>query len=104
VFLVFWPISSAVISLKRTKFGKIATPDGLKKRLAIAIGSIVLAVLFILNPQGVAGLIIFIVATIMIFMGVVSTLKALGLRSALKTFPLQEEFEQGMKDIGLKQS
>ena len=91
IFMVFWPVSSAVMSLKRTKMGKIATPDGLKKRMVIAVASIVLAVLFIFNPVGVAGFIIFVVATILIFMGVVSVLKALGLRSALKTFPLQDE-------------
>jgi uncharacterized membrane protein HdeD (DUF308 family) len=103
-FMLLWPISSAVISLKRTKMGKIATPDGLRKRMIIAVGSIVLAVLFVLNPQGVAGLIIFFVATIIIFMGVVSMLKALGLRSALKTFPYNEEFDEGLKEIGLNQS
>jgi hypothetical protein len=81
--------------------GKIATPDGLRKRMIIAVGSIVLAVLFVLNPQGVAGLIIFVVATIIIFMGVVSVLKSLGLRSALRAFPLQEEFDEELKGIGL---
>jgi uncharacterized membrane protein HdeD (DUF308 family) len=104
IFMVLWPISSAVISLKRTKMGKIATPDGLRKRMIIAVGSIVLAVLFVLNPQGVAGLIIFVVATIIIFMGVVSMLKALGLRRALKTFPFQEELDDGPNQIGLNQS
>lgn len=102
IFMVFWPISSAVISLKRTKMGKVATPDGLRKRIAIAIASIILAILFILNPVGVAGFIIFVVATILIFMGVVSVLKALGLRKILKTFPLQDEFKEGMKGIRLK--
>ncbi len=104
IFMVFWPISSAVMSLKRTKMGKVATPDGLKKRMVIAVASIVLAVLFFLNPAGVAGLIIFVVATIIILMGAVSVLKAMGLRSALKTFPLQEELEEEMKEIGLNSS
>jgi uncharacterized membrane protein HdeD (DUF308 family) len=100
IFMVFWPISSAVISLKRTKMGKVATPDGLKKRMVIAIASIILAALFFLNPVGVAGFIIFVVATILIFMGVVSMMKALGLRSALKTYPLQDEIGEEMKEIG----
>ncbi len=81
--------------------GKIATPDGLKKRMFIAVASIILAVLFVINPVGVAGLIIFVVATIIIFMGVVSLLKALGLRSAIKSVP-REEFEKQMKDIGIE--
>ena len=91
LFMVIWPISSAVMSLKRTKMGKISPPDGLRKRMVIAIASILLAVLFFLNPVGVAGLIIFVVATIIIFMGIVSVLKALGLRSVFKTFPLEKD-------------
>ena len=72
--------------------------------MVIAVASIVLAVLFFINPVGVAGLIIFVVATIIIFMGVVSVLKALGLRSAIKTFPLKRTFEKQMKEIGLNAS
>lgn len=102
LFMVIWPISSAVLSLKRTKMGKIATPDGLKKRMFIAVASIILAVLFIINPAGVAGLIIFAVATIIIFMGAVSVLKALGLRSAIKAF--KKDFDKQIKEIGLDTS
>ncbi len=100
--MVIWPISSAVMSLKRTKMGKIATPDGLKKRMFIAVASIVLAVLFVMNPAGVAGFIIFVVATIIIFMGAVSVLKALGLRSAIKAFPYKRNLRKQMKEIGLR--
>jgi hypothetical protein len=32
-----------------------------------------------------------VVATIIIFMGIVSVLKALGLRSVFKTFPLEKD-------------
>jgi uncharacterized membrane protein HdeD (DUF308 family) len=104
IFMVFWPISSAVISLKRTKMGKVATPDGLRKRMVIAVASIILAVLFFINPAGVAGFIIFVVAAILLFMGLVSVFKAFGLRTALKTFPLKEELEEEVKEIGMDAS
>ncbi len=87
IFMVFWPISSAVMSLKRTKMGKVATPDGLKKRMVIAVASIVLAVLFFLNPVGVAGFIIFVVATILIFMGLVSVLRGVGSQKRAQDVP-----------------
>jgi hypothetical protein len=68
------------------------------------VASIALAVLFFISPSGVAGIIIFVVASIIIFMGILHVLRALGVRSAMKAFPLEEELDEGLSELGLKVS
>lgn len=90
LFLAVWPISTAFVSLKRVKQGKIATPDGFIKRLAIGVVSIILVILFFIAPEQVTILIVGVVAVIIILMGILLILKGLGLRSALKAFNLED--------------
>ncbi|MCU0861319.1 MAG: DUF308 domain-containing protein [Methanomassiliicoccales archaeon] len=83
MLIAIWPISSAVVSLKRVRQGKLATPDGFTKRLAIGVGSLILAVLAIFFPVDITLLILIVVAGIVIFIGVILMIKAMGIRNAL---------------------
>ena len=83
LLIAIWPISSAIVSLKRVRKGKVATPDGFTKRLVIGVGSIILAVLSILFPVEVTMFILVLVAGIVIFIGAILMIKALGIRNAL---------------------
>lgn len=94
LFLAVWPISTAFVSLKRVRKGKIATPDGFKKRLVIGVVSIILVILFFIAPEQVTILIVGVVAIIIIMMGILLMLKGLGVRSALITFYLEENLEK----------
>jgi uncharacterized membrane protein HdeD (DUF308 family) len=94
MFVAVWPISSAFVSLKRTAKGKLATPDGFKKRLAIGIVSVVMVILFILWPLQTTMLIIDAVSVIIVFMGILYLLRAFGARSALKAFGLENGSEE----------
>jgi uncharacterized membrane protein HdeD (DUF308 family) len=93
MFVMVWPISTAFVSLKRTTKGKIATPEGFMKRLAIGIVSVVMVILFYLWPLEVTELIIAVVSIIIIFMGILYLLRAFGVRNALKAFRLDNDLE-----------
>jgi uncharacterized membrane protein HdeD (DUF308 family) len=93
LFVAIWPVSSAFVSLKRIVKGKLATPDGFKKRLAIGIVSVIMVILFILWPIETTMLIIGVVSIIVIFMGVLFLLRGLGTRNALKAFHSENDSE-----------
>lgn len=90
LIVAFWAFSSAYMSIKRTVHGRLATPEGFYKRLAMGIFSLLLGVLIIFAPSAILGILMYIVAIIAVLIGVILILDSLGLRKALKDLNLED--------------
>jgi uncharacterized membrane protein HdeD (DUF308 family) len=87
--IALWAFSSAILSLKRTAKGRLATPEGFYKRLAMGIFSLILAVAVLVLPAAVVSIIMYFLAAIAILIGVILILDAVGLRKAFKDLDLE---------------
>jgi len=90
LIIAIWGFTSAIISLKRTAHGRIATPEGFHKRLALGILSLLLGILVIIAPVTLVALLMYAVAIVIMLIGVSMIIDALGLRKAMKQLNIQE--------------
>ena len=78
--LAAWAFVSAALSLKRAAGGRLATPEGFYKRLAMGFLSLALGLLIFVAPRGVAQFLILILGILAILIGVSLIINGYGLR------------------------
>ncbi|QYZ78129.1 hypothetical protein E2N92_01120 [Methanofollis formosanus] len=71
VVLAVWMFASALVSFRRVSRGRQAVPEGLFKRLALGILSLVLGSLIFLAPQAFLKLMLDLLALILVALGIV---------------------------------
>ena len=97
--IALWAFSSAILSLKRTAKGRLATPEGFYKRLGMGTFSLILAVAVLVMPAAVVSIIMYLLAAMAILIGIILILDSIGLRRAFKDLDLEKmlsmEFKKG---------
>jgi uncharacterized membrane protein HdeD (DUF308 family) len=83
VVLAAWMFASAFFLIGRATKGRAAIPEGFFSRLAIAVISLVLAVLIFLEPLGVLILLMLFVGVIAMLLGIVLAINGLRLRERM---------------------
>jgi len=90
LIIAAWGFMSAIVSLKRTVKGRLATPEGFYKRLGLGVLSLALAILVVFAPAAVVAILMYIVAIVIMLIGLLMIVDALGLRKALKQLNIKE--------------
>lgn len=85
--LALWMIASAGMLLMRVAKGRHAVPEGFYSRMAIGILSIILAILLLISPAGILGLLVMILGTITILLGIMLCINGLRLRKVMTQDP-----------------
>lgn len=98
--IALWAFSSAILSLKRTAKGRLATPEGFYKRLGMGIFSLILAIAVLVLPAAIVSIIMYLLAAIAILIGVILILDAMGLRRAFKDLDLKQLLSMEAKKGG----
>jgi uncharacterized membrane protein HdeD (DUF308 family) len=97
--IALWAFSSAILSLKRTAKGRLATPEGFYKRLGMGVFSLILAVAVLVLPAAIVSIIMYLLAAMAILIGIALILDSMGLRRAFKDLDLEKmlsmEFKKG---------
>ena len=81
--LALWMLASAIRLLGRARKGRAAIPEGFISRIVIAILSIVLVVLIIVNPKGILQLLMVIMGFVAFFLGVMLFVNGIRLRKRM---------------------
>jgi hypothetical protein len=82
--LAAWSFSSALLSLRRIRRGPDMVPEGFSKRLATGLLSLVLAMLVLLDPLSVGGILVDVLGLLFLAMGLFLVLNGLGLRRRIR--------------------
>jgi uncharacterized membrane protein HdeD (DUF308 family) len=82
--LALWMIASAVVLLARARKGRGAIPEGFFSRVIIAIVSLILAGLIIVDPMSVVALLMVILGFVALALGIMLVVNGLRLRKRMK--------------------
>jgi len=82
--LALWMLSSGIMLLGRALKGRSAIPEGFVSRVGIAVLSIVLVGLIIINPQDVLALLMVIMGSVALVLGVVLLVNGIRLKRRME--------------------
>lgn len=87
VILALWMVASAVMLLQRVAKGRHAVPEGFYSRMAIGITSLASAVLLVVSPAAVLGVLMEILGVITVLLGITLCINGIRLRRWMKQVP-----------------
>ena len=82
--LALWMIASAFMLLSRARKGRAAIPEGFTSRIVIAILSLCLVGLIIIDPLAMVGLLMVILGFVALVLGIMLTVNGIRLRGRMK--------------------
>jgi uncharacterized membrane protein HdeD (DUF308 family) len=82
--LALWMLASAFMLLSRARKGRAAIPEGFTSRIVIAILSLCLFSLIIIDPLAVIGLLMVILGLVALVLGIVLTVNGIRLRKRME--------------------
>jgi len=82
--LALWMIASAFMLLSRARKGRAAIPEGFTSRIIIAILSLCLVGLIIIDPLAMVGLLMVILGFVALVLGIMLTVNGIRLRGRMK--------------------
>ncbi len=85
VMLAVWTFSSALLSVKRLRKGRIGVPSGFYPQVALTLLSLMLAVLLFLVPQAALALLLGLVALLILLLGVMLVVQGASLMRRMKS-------------------
>jgi len=85
--LALWMLASSLMLLTRAKKGRAAIPEGFLSRIVIAVISLILVILIVIEPAGVLLLLMIIIGTVALLLGLMLLINGIRLRNMMKTVP-----------------
>ncbi len=82
--LAFWMLASAFMLLSRARKGRAAIPEGFTSRIIIAILSLCLVALIIVDPLAAVGLLMVILGFVALVLGIMLLVNGIRLRKRMK--------------------
>jgi hypothetical protein len=82
--LALWMLASAIMLLSRARKGRAAIPEGFTSRIFIAILSLCLVGLIIIDPLAVVGLLMVILGLVALVLGIMLTVNGIRLKKRMK--------------------
>jgi uncharacterized membrane protein HdeD (DUF308 family) len=99
LIIAIWGFMSAFVSIKRTVKGRLATPEGFYRRLGLGIFSLALAILVIFSPAFVVAALMYIIAIVIMLIGLLMIIDSFGIRTAMKQLRTGIELHEGFGKV-----